>query len=94
MNKTQLISAVAAKSGLSKKDSDKAVNAVFEAIKDSLVAGEKVQIVGFGAFEIKQREAHIGRNPKTMEEIQVKASRVASFRAGKGLKNAVGQSKE
>lgn len=91
MNKAGLISAVAAKTGLSKKDCDKAVNAVFDTVMSTLASGEKVQIVGFGAFEVKQREAHIGRNPKTMEEIQVPASRAAGFRAGKELKKAVSE---
>ncbi|MBQ2959629.1 MAG: HU family DNA-binding protein [Oscillospiraceae bacterium] len=89
MNKTELIAAVAEKSGLSKKDSEKAVSAVFEAVTAALVAGDKVQLVGFGTFDVKERAARVGRNPKTKEEIQIPASRVASFKVGKALKDAV-----
>ncbi len=89
MNKAELVSAVAEKAGLSKKDSEKAINAAFEAITETLAAGEKVQLVGFGAFEVKERNARIGRNPKTKEEIQIPASRVASFKVGKALKDAI-----
>ena len=83
MNKAELVTAVAEKAGLSKKDSEKAINAAFDAITDALVAGDKVQLVGFGAFEVKERNARVGRNPKTKEEIQIPASRVASFKVGK-----------
>ena len=89
MNKTELIAAVAEKSGLSKKDSEKAVSAVFDAVTEALVAGDKVQLVGFGTFDVKERAARVGRNPKTKEEIQIPASRVASFKVGKALKDAV-----
>lgn len=89
MNKTELITAVAEKTGMSKKDSEKAVNAAFDSITEALVAGDKVQLVGFGAFEVKERGARTGRNPKTKEEIQIPASRVASFKVGKALKDAV-----
>ena len=89
MNKTELISAVAEKTGMSKKDSEKAVNAAFDTITEALAAGDKVQLVGFGAFEVKERGARIGRNPKTKEEIEIPASRVASFKVGKALKEAV-----
>ena len=89
MNKAELVTAVAEKAGLSKKDSEKAINAAFDAITDALVAGDKVQLVGFGAFEVKERNARAGRNPKTKEEIQIPASRVASFKVGKALKDAV-----
>ena len=89
MNKTELIAAVAEKAGMSKKDSEKAVNAAFEAITAALVGGDKVQLVGFGAFEVKERNARVGRNPKTKEEIQIPASRVPVFKAGKALKDAV-----
>ena len=91
MNKAELVTAVAEKAGLSKKDSEKAINAAFDAITDALVAGDKVQLVGFGAFEVKERNARVGRNPKTKEEIQIPASRVASFKVGKALKDAVAQ---
>ena len=89
MNKAELAAAVAEKTGASKKDSEKAVNAVFEAITESLVKGDKVQLVGFGSFEIKERAARVGRNPRTKEEITIPASRVASFKVGKALKDAV-----
>ena len=89
MNKAELVTAVAEKAGLSKKDSEKAINAAFDAITDALVAGDKVQLVGFGAFEVKERNARVGRNPKTKEVIQIPASRVASFKVGKALKDAV-----
>ena len=89
MNKAELIATVAEKTGLSKKDSEKAVNAAFDAITEALVAGDKVQLVGFGAFETKERSARVGRNPKTKEEIQIPASRVPAFKAGKALKDAV-----
>ena len=89
MNKAELVTAVAEKAGLSKKDSEKAINAAFDVITETLVAGDKVQLVGFGAFEVKERGARVGRNPKTKEEIQIPASRVASFKVGKALKDAV-----
>ena len=89
MNKAELVTAVAEKTGLSKKETEKAVNATFEAITETLTAGEKVQLVGFGAFEVKERGARIGRNPQTKEEIKIPASRVASFKVGKALKDAV-----
>ena len=82
MNKAELVAAVAEKTALSKKDSEKAVNAAFEAITAALVGGDKVQLVGFGAFEVKERNARVGRNPKTKEEIQIPASRVPVFKAG------------
>ena len=89
MNKTDLIAAVAEKAGMSKKDGEKAVNAAFDAITEALVVGDKVQLVGFGSFEVKCREARIGRNPRTKEEIKIPATRVASFKVGKTLKDAV-----
>ncbi|MBQ2960624.1 MAG: HU family DNA-binding protein [Oscillospiraceae bacterium] len=89
MNKAELVAAVAEKTALSKKDSEKAVNAAFEAITEALVGGEKVQLVGFGSFETKERNARIGRNPRTKEEIEIPASRVPAFKAGKALKDAV-----
>ena len=89
MNKADLVAAVAEKAGISKKDSEKAVNAAFDAITAALVAGDKVQLVGFGAFETKERSARVGRNPKTKEEIQIPASRVTAFKAGKALKDAI-----
>ena len=89
MNKAELISTVAEKAGLSKKDSEKVVTATFEAITEALEAGEKVQLVGFGVFDVKAREARVGRNPKTKEAIEIPASRVPQFKAGKALKDAV-----
>ena len=89
MNKAELIAEVAAKAGLSKKDSEKAVTAALDTITASLTAGEKVQLVGFGVFDVKERGARIGRNPKTKEEIEIPASRVPQFKAGKALKEAV-----
>lgn len=89
MNKAELISVVSEKTGLSKKDSERAINATFDTIGESLEAGEKVQLVGFGVFDIKERAARIGRNPKTKEEIAIPASRVPTFKAGKALKESV-----
>ena len=89
MNKAELVTAVAKKTGLSKKESELAVNAACDGITETLVAGEKVQLVGFGAFEIKERGERIGRNPQTKEEIKIAATRVASFKVGKALKDAV-----
>lgn len=89
MNKAELITAVAEKTGLSKKDSERAVSATFDTIESAVEAGEKVQLVGFGVFDVKTREARVGRNPKTKEEIQIPASRVPVFKAGKAFKDAV-----
>ncbi|HLS06622.1 MAG TPA: HU family DNA-binding protein [Bacillota bacterium] len=89
MNKTDLINAVAVSTELSKKDAGQAVDAVFQTIMDSLGNGEKVQIIGFGNFEVRDRAARKGRNPQTGEEIQIPASKVPAFRAGKALKDAV-----
>jgi len=89
MNKTELIAAVAEKAGLSKKDTEKVVNATFDAITEALAQGDKVQLVGFGAFEVKERGARIGRNPQTKEEIKIPASKAPVFKAGKALKDAV-----
>lgn len=89
MNKAELVAAVAEKTALSKKDSEKAVNAAFEAIAEALAQGGKVQLVGFGSFETKARNARIGRNPRTKEEIKIPASRVPAFKAGKALKDAI-----
>lgn len=89
MNKTELIAAVAKATDLSRKDADKAVNAAFDAITAALKAGEKVQIVGFGGFEAKERAARTARNPRTGEEITIEASKAVSFKAGKALKDEV-----
>lgn len=89
MNKTELISSVAEKSELTKKDAEKAVNAIFASIQEALAKGEKVQLVGFGTFEVRERKARTGRNPQTGEEIQIAAAKVPAFKAGKALKDAV-----
>jgi len=89
MNKTDLINAVAETTEFSKKDAGIAVDAVFQTIMDSLGKGERVQIIGFGNFEVRDRAARKGRNPQTGEEIQIPASKVPAFRAGKALKDAV-----
>ena len=89
MNKTELIAAVAEKAEISKKDAEKAVKALVDTITEEMVKGEKVQLVGFGSFETKERNARIGRNPRTKEEIEIPASRVPAFKAGKALKDAV-----
>ncbi len=91
MNKMELISAIAEKAELSKKDAEKALAAVVESISEALQAGDKVQLIGFGSFEIKNREARIGRNPKTKEEIRIPASKTPVFKAGKALKDKVAQ---
>ena len=89
MNKTELVAAVAEKAGLSKKDSEKAVTAAFDVITASLEAGEKVSLVGFGVFDVKERAARVGRNPRTKETIEIAASRTPIFKAGKALKDTV-----
>ncbi len=89
MNKTELVNAVAEKADLSKKDADKAVAAVLESITDALAQGDKVQIVGFGTFEVRARAEKQGRNPKTGEAMIVPASNLPAFKAGKALKEAV-----
>lgn len=89
MNKAELINAAADKAGLSKKDTEAAVDAAIKAITEALAAGDKVQLVGFGSFEIRARAARIGRNPKTKEEIKIPASKVPAFKPGKALKDAV-----
>ena len=89
MNKAELIAAVAEKAGLSKKDSEKAIVAMLDTITTTLQTGEKVQLVGFGAFETKTRAARMGRNPKTKEEIQIPETTVPVFKAGKAFKDAI-----
>jgi len=89
MNKTELIEVVAAKAALKKKDADAAVAAVFEAITEALTAGDKVQLIGFGTFEVKAVAAKEGRNPKTGEAITIAACKRPAFSAGKSLKEAV-----
>ena len=87
MNKTELIAAVAEKSGITKKDAERVINATFETITAELKKSEKVQISGFGIFEVKEREARVGRNPRTKETIQIPASKVPAFKASKTLKD-------
>ncbi len=89
MNKSELILSIEEKSGLSKQDSKKALEAVLETITEELVSGNKVSIVGFGSFEVRMRNERVGRNPKTKEEIVIPASRVPHFKAGKALKDIV-----
>ncbi len=89
MNKAELINAVAEKAGLSKKDTEVAVNSLIEVITAALKKGDKVQLVGFGGFEVKARAARTGRNPQTKEPISIPASKVPVFKAGKALKDAV-----
>ena len=91
MNKTQLIDVVATKTGLTKKAAEAAVNAVNDAIIEALVAGDKVQVIGFGTYEVKERAAREGRNPKTGETITIAASKAPVFTAGKALKDAVNE---
>ena len=89
MNKSELIEAVSSKADLSKADAGRAVDAAFEAITKALKKNDKVSLVGFGTFEVRKRAARTGRNPKTGETIQIKASKVPGFKAGKALKDAV-----
>ena len=89
MNKTDLIAAVAEKSELSKKDAEKAVIAFLSSIEESLKAGDKVSIVGFGTFEVRERPERQGRNPQTKEPMTIAASKLPAFKAGKALKDAV-----
>ena len=89
MNKTQLIDVVAKATDLKKKDAEAAVAATLDAIVEALVAGDKVQLIGFGTFEVKERAARTGHNPKTGEAIEIAAAKLPSFKAGAALKNAV-----
>ncbi|MBO5313317.1 MAG: HU family DNA-binding protein [Clostridia bacterium] len=89
MNKTELIEIVAKEANLKKKDAEAAVNAVFGAVEQALVEGDKVQLIGFGTFEVKDRQAKTGRNPATGETIQIDACKQVKFSAGKTLKDKV-----
>ena len=91
MNKTELVAVVAEKSGITKKDAERVVSATFETITAQLMKGEKVQISGFGVFEVKEREARVGRNPRTKEAIEIPASKAPAFKASKALKDTVMQ---
>jgi DNA-binding protein HU-beta len=89
VNKADLISVMAEKSGMTKKDSEKALNAFIEAVEEALVERDKVQLVGFGTFEVRERSARKGRNPQTGEEIDIPAASVPAFKAGKALKDSI-----
>lgn len=89
MNKIELINAVAAKTGMKKKDAEAAVCAVFDTIEETLISGERVQIVGFGSFDVKVRAERVGRNPFNGETIEIPASKHPVFTAGKGLKESI-----
>lgn len=89
MNKTELIAAIAEKAGIAKKDADKALAAFIETVTEELKAGGKVQLVGFGTYEVKERAARTGINPQTKEQIKIAASKAPVFKAGKAFKDAV-----
>ena len=89
MNKAELVAAIAAKTGESKKATEAAVNAFTESVAEALKGGDKVQLVGFGSFEVRKRAARKGRNPQTKEEIKIPASKAPVFKAGKALKDLV-----
>ena len=89
LNKTELVASVAEKAGITKKDAEKVINAVFNSIEEALANNDKVQIIGFGTFEVKTREERKGRNPQTGKEITIPASKSPVFKAGKGLKDVV-----
>ena len=89
MNKTELVYAIAEKSGLNKKNSEAALNATITSIEDALKAGDKVVLVGFGTFEVRNRAARKGRNPQTGEELPIEASKAPVFKAGKSLKDMI-----
>ncbi|MBO7252951.1 MAG: HU family DNA-binding protein [Oscillospiraceae bacterium] len=91
MNKTDLIAIAAEKTGMTKKDTERVLNAALDAITASLLQGEKVQLSGFGTFEVKEREARVGRNPHTKEAIEIPATRVPAFKASKALKDSIGK---
>ena len=91
MNKTELIAAAAESTGMTKKDAERVLNAAINAITASLRKGEKVQLSGFGTFEVKEREARMGRNPKTKEPMEIPATRVPGFKASKALKDTVAE---
>ncbi len=89
MNKTELVAAMAEKAELSKKDSEKALKAFVDVVTEELKKGEKIQLVGFGTFEVSERAARTGKNPQTGKEIQIPASKAPKFKAGKALKDTV-----
>lgn len=89
MNKTDLVGQVAAKTGMTKKDVEKVVGAFFASVEGTLKEGDKVQLVGFGTFEVRERKSRKGRNPQTGQEISIPATKVPAFKAGKALKDSV-----
>ena len=89
MNKTELVAAMAEKAELTKKDAEKALKAFTDVVEEELKKGEKIQLVGFGTFEVSERAARTGRNPHSGEEIQIPASKMPKFKAGKALKDSV-----
>ena len=89
MNKTELIASVATAAGVTKKDAERIVNATFDTIAAQMAAGERVQVSGFGIFETKERQARVGRNPRTKEAIEIPASKAPAFKASKALKDTV-----
>ena len=91
MNKTELIAVVAEKTGMTKKDTERVINAAVDTITENLVKGEKVSMSGFGIFEVKAREARVGRNPRTKETIEIPATRLPAFKASKALKDTVSE---
>ena len=91
MNKTELIAAIAAKTGETKKDAEATLNAFVNVVSETLAKGDKVQLVGFGSFEVRKRAARKGRNPQTKEEIKIPASKAPVFKAGKALKDAINE---
>ena len=89
MNKTELIGEVAGKAGITKKDAEKVINAFIATVEEGLKTGDKIQLIGFGTFEVRDRQARIGRNPQTGAEIDIPAARVPAFKPGKALKDAL-----
>ena len=89
MNKTEFVAVAAEKAGLSKKDVDKALTAMMDTVKEALAAGDKIQFVGFGTWDVKERPERIGHNPRTKEEMTIPASREPRFKAGKTFKDAI-----
>lgn len=94
MNKGELVTELAKKTELSRKDAEKALNAFVDTVSDSLAKGDKIQLIGFGTFEVKNRPARVARNPRTGEEIKIAASKAPVFKAGKGLKDKVNTKKK
>ena len=89
MNKTELVAAIAEKAGTSKKDAEKVVNATFDVISEAMAKGDKISLVGFGTFEVRERAAREGKNPQTGEKIKIAACKVPAFKARKALKDSV-----